>query len=186
MRTPKPAAVTVGVLAAMLFTVLLLMVGADPARASSLPEAYPPSAVGLQLSTNVICPGSSFTVTGQGFAPTSHVTITLMSTPVLLATATTNSSGSFSQLVTIPVGTPLGPHEIVASGPSFANPAQTLTLSAAINFQCPAAPAAIAPKPGLAFTGSDTRIWLAASLAFVLVGSALVLGARKRRHRHAS
>jgi hypothetical protein len=139
--------------------------------------------VGLQLSASDVCLPAPITVTGQGFAPGQTVTLTLMSTPVVLGTAVPNSAGDFSQVVTIPAGTPLGSHQIVATGPSLANPAEPLTLSAQITLACPTVVSA-APQP-LPFTGLATRAWLAASLAFILAGAALVLMAHKRRQRRA-
>jgi hypothetical protein len=122
-------------------------------------------------------------VTGQGFAPGQDVTLTLMSDPVVLGTAVPNSAGDFSQVVTIPAGTPLGSHQLVATGRSLANPTQPLTLSALITVVCPAAP--VAPSHVLPFTGLASRTWLAASLAFILAGAALVLRAHKRRQHRA-
>jgi LPXTG-motif cell wall-anchored protein len=109
---------------------------------------------------------------------------------VLLGTATTNSAGDFSLVVTIPADTAPGQYKKVATGPSAADP-PTVTLSDNLTvLNCPPAaaepPLAQAEPPtSLPKTGFDTRIWLVASLAFILIGSALVLGARKRRHRRA-
>jgi hypothetical protein len=123
------------------------------------------------------------TVTGQGWAPGHEVTLTLMPGAVPLGTTMTNSAGGFSLVVTIPANTAPGQYEKVASGPSGANPAQALTLTDHLTVEsCPAP----VPSHPLPFTGFGARGWLAASLAFILAGSALVLQARKRRHRHAS
>jgi len=101
---------------------------------------------------------------------------------VPLGTVVANALGHFTHRVTIPANTVPGSYTKVASGPSGVNPGTTLTLSdhlTVLNCQVAAAP------PKLAFTGFGAYVWLAAALAAVLVGSALVLGARKRRHRHA-
>jgi hypothetical protein len=98
----------------------------------------------------------------------------------------TDSAGSFSLVVTIPANTAPGQYEKVASGPSGANPAETLTLTDQLTVESCPAPAAPAPHTSLPFTGFGARGWLAASLAFILAGSALVLEARKRRHRRAA
>ncbi len=177
---------------AALFAAGLLVFAAVPAGASP-PVQYPIIPTGIQISSGVVNPGNSFTVTGEGFAPGGTVRVTL--NPVL-ATAVAESAGNFSTVVTIPVGTPLGPHLIVASGPSLENPAQSLTVSAPILLASAAVPPVVpvaavaapadAPSAPLAFTGFAARSWLVASLAFVLVSTALVLGARKRRQRRTS
>ena len=95
-----------------------------------------------------------------------------------------NRAGDFSEAVTIPSAVPLGSHQIVASGRSLANPGQLLTLSAQLTLACPTAVTAPANR-GLPVTGFAARAWLAASLAFILVGAALVLRAHKRRHHRA-
>jgi hypothetical protein len=124
-------------------------------------------------------------VTGQGWAPDHQVTLTLMPGAVPLGTTVTNSAGSFSMAVTIPADTAPGPYEKVASGPSGANPAQTLTLTGHLTVESCPAPVPPVSHP-LPVTGFGARAWLVASLAIILMGSALVLGARQRRHRRAS
>jgi hypothetical protein len=157
---------------------------AVPAGATEVPGAYPPPAVGLQLSTSQDCPPAQITVTGQGFASGQDVTLTLMSAPVPLGTAAANRAGDFSHLVTVPSGAPLGSHQVVATGRSFADPAQPLSLSAQLTLAC-AATVTVAPSHVLPFTGFATRAWLVASLAFILAGAALVLRAHKRRQHRA-
>jgi hypothetical protein len=125
-------------------------------------------------------------VTGQGWAPGHAVTLTLTPGAVPLGTTVANSAGSFSLVVTIPANTEPGQYQKVASGPSGANPAQTLTLTDQLTVESCPAPAPPVSHPSLPFTGFGARGWLAASLAFILAGSALVLEARKRRHRRAS
>ncbi len=46
--------------------------------------------------------GMSFTITGTGFKPNARVTITYTTDPVVLATVTTDKTGTFSIIVTIP------------------------------------------------------------------------------------
>jgi hypothetical protein len=170
--------------AALLLALGFLAGAAGPAGAVGVPAAYPPPAVGLQLSTSEVCPGAQITVTGDGLASGQGVTLMLMSTPVVLGTAVPNGSGAFSQVVRIPSGVALGVHQIVASGRSSANPARSMTLSAQLTLACPTA-VTVSPNQVLPITGFATRAWLAASLAVILVGAALVLRAHKRRHHRA-
>ncbi len=62
-------------------------------------------------------PGRSTTLTGSGFASNETLSILLFSNPVSLGTTMSDSSGSYSQSVVIPRGTPAGSHTIVVSGP---------------------------------------------------------------------
>lgn len=68
------------------------------------------------ITTKTVAPGKKVDVSGSGYLPNSDVTITLNSTPVLLATAKTDSSGAFSTKVTIPKNTALGAHSLVLAG----------------------------------------------------------------------
>ena len=61
-------------------------------------------------------PSQQITVIGSGFLPYSTVTIIIYSAPIVLATVTTNSIGSFSQPVTLPASLAAGLHNLVASG----------------------------------------------------------------------
>ena len=67
-------------------------------------------------STTTPSAGESITITGDGFAPNTTLTIELHSTPVVLATTQTDSAGNYSVIVVIPADTPPGAHEIVARG----------------------------------------------------------------------
>jgi hypothetical protein len=152
-----------------------------PARA-----AYPPPPVGLQLSTSIAVRGQTVGVTGEGWAAGSTVTLTFESTPVPSGTAVPNAQGNFSTTIIVPLDATLGPHEVVATGPSLADPAVPLTLSASLTVVASAtAPAAAAPASHapLPFTGWDSRGPLLGGLALLILGTAVVLVTRSRRHR---
>jgi hypothetical protein len=145
--------------------------------------------VGLELSTNVVVAGQTIGVTGQGWAAGSTVTLTFMSSGVTLGTVVANAQGNFSTTVTIPANATLGPHTIQATGPSLANPAVPLTLTASLTVVAStAAPVAAAPAPShapLPFTGWDPRGPLLGGLALLIIGTAAVLLSRSRRRSHA-
>ena len=61
-------------------------------------------------------PGDPVSVDGSGFAPDETVDETLHSAPVALGSVTANASGNVSTTVTIPTGTPAGPHELLLTG----------------------------------------------------------------------
>lgn len=75
---------------------------------------YTPSG-SVTVSTATPAAGGEVIATGQGFAAASEVRVTLESTPVLLATVTTDQAGSFTARVTIPSGYS-GTHQLVATG----------------------------------------------------------------------
>jgi hypothetical protein len=88
---------------------LLLLFGAQAVLAQYGPNSS------LTVTPSNTTPGATVEVSGAGFAPTSSVHITIESTPVLLATVTTDSAGAFSDNITIPMGYD-GVHHIVATG----------------------------------------------------------------------
>lgn len=78
-------------------------------------------------------PGDPVSVDGSGFAPDETVDETLHSAPVALGSVTANASGNVSTTVTIPTGTPAGPHELLLTG-------ETSGLTATLPVLVPAAP----------------------------------------------
>ena len=136
--------------------------------------------------------GKTVTVKGTGFAPESTVTITLHSEPVEVGTATTDASGDFTATVTVPATTEAGDHTVVA-----ASNTPTVTASAPLTVTAPPAPAedpstapstqptappAPAPeqggKGGLARTGTNALILVAAALVAAGAGTAFIRRSR--------
>ena len=68
------------------------------------------------LGTNTLNAGAITTIAGTGFASFSTVQSDIASTPVRLATFTTDSTGSFSGQVQVPHQTTPGKHELYAVG----------------------------------------------------------------------
>ncbi len=79
---------------------------------------YGPHAPMITTSSSVTFPGGSLSVSGVNFKPGESITLTLLGPPVVLATTSSNATGSFSVGVTIPTGTQPGVHTIVATGAS--------------------------------------------------------------------
>jgi hypothetical protein len=123
-------------------------------------------------------PGQTVNISGSGFADNSTVTLTLQSNPIFLATVETNSSGSFSTSVTIPVGVPLGNHDIVATGVDAHGVA--LVQKTLVNVENATTAASPTSTP-LASTGLRTQLLLAGALVALLVGGAAVRGGRRRK-----
>jgi titin len=67
-------------------------------------------------NTTSAAPGEELVVEGDGYAPYSSVTITVYSSPIVLATVTANEMGAFRQAVTVPEGLSAGTHSFVAAG----------------------------------------------------------------------
>lgn len=78
-------------------------VSTTDATISTVTTAAAPGYVGMEL-----------TITGVGFTPESTVTITYATTPVTLATPTTDGSGNFTAPITIPASE-AGPHTITVT-----------------------------------------------------------------------
>jgi hypothetical protein len=60
--------------------------------------------------------GGPITVSGDGFMPSTELTIELHSTPVVLGTTTTDALGNYTTTATIPAGTVPGVHQLVVTG----------------------------------------------------------------------
>ena len=89
----------------------------DPITISNV---FPTASYGNDPSANItsksVAPGSAVDVSASGFQANSDVTITLHSTPVVLATVKANSAGVIAAKVTIPKNTTLGSHTLVLEG----------------------------------------------------------------------
>jgi hypothetical protein len=86
-----------------------------------LPVATAPPDTNLPLETgdgdiSSAAPGEELVMVGDGYAPYSSVTLTVYSTPIVLATVTTDGNGAFRQAVQVPEGLSLGTHSFVAAG----------------------------------------------------------------------
>jgi hypothetical protein len=102
------------------------------------------------VDTTTPVAGGPLSVSGGGFAPSTALTITLHSDPVVLATVTSASDGTYSASVVIPLDAVPGAHEIVVSGLGPDGAIRTVStpitvLAAAVA----AAPVDLAPR----FTG---------------------------------
>ena len=87
--------------------------------------------------------GMELTISGTGFKPDATVTITYTSDPVVLATVTTDGSGSFSVTVTIPpsIG---GEHTIVATDDHT-----TKQFTFVMEVEAPPVPSLLLPEMGI-------------------------------------
>lgn len=109
------------------------------AASSGCPSAsYAPSGCVLSGSSSSVVAGNTLTVAGTGFASASRVALSLGSTS--LTTVTTSSSGSFSQVVTIPANTPAGAATLTATGTNSLGSSLSETFSLTVS-------AATAPPP---------------------------------------
>jgi hypothetical protein len=142
-----------------------------------LPDQVPSVDGSVTSSTgSTFTPSSrTTTLTGTGFAANTPVTIGIYSTPQVLTTTLTDSTGAFSAQVTIPTGY-TGAHTLVATGlgPDQAT-LRTLTLPITI------AASATGSTGGLAITGPAVPATIAAGLALLAIGAVAVTAVRRRR-----
>lgn len=152
-------------------------IGADPVDPAALvpcvpvPTTAPPAAASASASTTSVVLGGSTVVTGSGFTPGEQVTITLHSTPVLLATVVADGSGRVTKAVTIPADLEVGGHRIELVG---------LTSGARASIDIEVLGSNVAAPGTLPATGraSGSAIVLATGL---LLAGATLLGAARRR-----
>ncbi len=164
----------------------------SPGQPNGRPPQYPPGRCNLALSRGSVARGEKVTVFGAGYAPGSAVDLTLHSDPIGLATVTSGADGSFTADVTIPLSAPLGQHTVEAAGTAPGGDPMVLSASLEVTDAAAASRGSTAPRAavgstsggsssGLAFTGLEIGLMTALGVGLVAVGSAAVLGARRRR-----
>ncbi len=110
--------------------VIAVMVGlASPSAAYA---QYGPGTGALTVTPTTLTAGQAFTASGGGYAPISPVTVTFTSDPVVLASITTDATGSFTATLNVPANAALGPHTISASGKAPDNSARILTAAVTV------------------------------------------------------
>lgn len=163
-------------------------------------QVYPPGGCSLTVSASVVNAGSTVEVSttgSDGFAAGATVTLTNQATGEVLATVTADAGGQFSVPIVIPPDSPAGSLVIVASGRGADG--STATCSAEVSVVVVggatgspgAAVGGSAGRTGsgtgasggggaLAFTGGNVGWLLLLALLLLTLGTALVLGARRR------
>lgn len=154
-------------------------IGADPVDPASLAPCAPvptttapPSSATATASATSVVLGGSTVVSGSGFTPGEQVTITLHSTPVLLATVVADGDGRVSQAVTIPTDLEVGEHRIELVG---------LTSGVRVSIDIEVLGAAVAAPGTLPATGAATAVALVLGIALLLLGVAALAGSARRR-----
>jgi hypothetical protein len=153
--------------------------------------AYGPNAPVVGLSTSIIPPGGSLTVSGSSYQPGEGITIVLHSFPATVGTTTADPSGNFSTTVTIPSDTPLGNHTITATGNTSGTTASAGIL-VATSSTSGAGGASSGSSGGvastgsssggsLAFTGADLAATAGVGAIALALGGMLVFAGRRRR-----
>ena len=161
----------------------LIALGGMAVLAMAAPAAaqqYPPAVNSLTCSDTTPTPGQTITIEGRTFAAGGTETVVLNPEQVTLGTATANASGVFALQATIPTGTSLGAHTIVATGP--APNGQTLTLSLACQVVSAQGGGAGSTGGNLPHTGSNSIPLVQIGLALLAAGGVIfAIAARRRR-----
>jgi hypothetical protein len=171
----------------------------------SLPDSLPSPDGALTGVPGTTSPGQTFTATGTGFAPYAPVTFGIYSSPMTLAHATADASGSASASVTIPSGFS-GSHTVTAAGMGATGSPQFLeagTTVAATSTRTPAGSGShgvggvsasrgpgVGPNggssSGLANTGARVNPVALTQIALLalLAGGGLLVATRRRARKH--
>jgi hypothetical protein len=172
----------VGSLGKLVGCVAIVLVGlAGFAGMAVAQDPYPPTGTcSLRVGSAVVSANETHTVSTEhcdaAFASGAQVSHTWSSTPVHVGTATADARGRHSHQYTVPSDATPGPHTITATGP--AADGSTLSLSATVTVRGAGGQVGAGAIP---FTGSSNAlpaVWIA--LAALVLGSALVIGARRR------
>lgn len=133
----------------------------------------PVQEAGLNLSSDTVPLGSAVRALGHGFQAGETVRIGLEGASSPLATVVANASGSFTQVLVIPLDTPIGAHRVDAEGTdSGVTASADLTVTAAA--EVPGSPGG-AQTPGT--PGTPARGGNADALARTGFGSSIGAGA---------
>ncbi|MET0422451.1 MAG: fibronectin type III domain-containing protein, partial [Actinoplanes sp.] len=115
-------------------------------------------------------PGGTMTISGDGYAPFSTVTLAVYSTPTVLGTATADGDGKFTATITVPPGLSMGKHSFVAAGVDENGNPRALRLDLTV---APAGEDGDGDGGSLPVTGSPVLWMLVAGFASILTGVAL-------------
>jgi hypothetical protein len=153
-------------------------------------QEYPPTAGTLAVSDTSVAPGDPVTVSGDGYAAGTDITITFESEPVVIGNVRADAAGAFTTQVRIPADASPGNHTIKATG--LGADGGPRVTSAAIFVEGGSAgpgggrsaesPPATATRSGrLAFTGLESLLLSAVGVGLVVAGFGLATMARRRR-----
>ena len=129
--------------------------------------------------------GQKLTITGTGFDAAEQVTITVHSTPVVLGTVVTDGVGTVTATIVLPASLAAGSHELTLAGASTSGVYAFTVVAAAPTTSPTPTPAPTtgggsSDDPSLAHTGADLMLPGAVALLLLVIGTALVAGARRR------
>jgi LPXTG-motif cell wall-anchored protein len=143
---------------------LALFFGASLAPAAN--AQYPPTQGNGRVTKSTVAPGGCVTFSGDGFAPSTTVTVTDNGKTV--TTVTTSLTGTFSVEVCPEV---LGVHNIRGTGKNPVGGTRVVVAQVTVT------------RSGLPRTGSNTTIpAIGIGAALVLLGAGIVFAFRRRRH----
>lgn len=193
MRRAFTQLITVGFLAASFAALPLGLQSAVAAPAVSAsapacphPSAYPPSPnATVEVTTTSPVVGERIKISGVNYCPTESVNITLRGAHV--ATAHTNSSGSFDPEIT--VTGPVGSAQVCgigASGLARDRDCVTLHIRESSGQGATSTPVAGSGGGGPAFTGTDIALLIALGVLLLAGGIAFATAGRSRVAAHST
>src|SRR6266540_399847 len=151
-----------------------MMIGSS--RAPALAQPYPPTASPLTISSSVVPPGETLTVSGQG----ANAGASVASTPRVVATTKANGSGTFRASFQVPTDEPQGQHTVTAGANGRVLGSVTIRVVAARQGGGHLGTLA-GDGNGLPFTGANALPEVAAGAGLILAGIVLLLAIRRRR-----
>lgn len=165
---------------AMVITIVAALALATP---SAHAQDYPGGATFATSDSNPVC-GTSINLTGEGFAPSTEVTLTVGGQTI--GTVTTDASGNFTFPWTVPCSQ-IGSITVVASdGTTTLNTALNVRSATTTTTTRPATPGGTSGGSSLPRTGSDSSMFIRVGVLLLTVGGLLVLGSRKRSRKTAN
>ena len=130
---------------------------------------------GVTLSPTSPKVGSMLTIDSTGWKPATDVTITLHSTPVVLATVTADANGNAHATGQIPSGTATGAHTVELTGTDPAGAPRTVTTAITIS-------AAGGGGGSLPRTGAAIAALVLVGAVLFAIGAALSTARKRTAH----
>jgi hypothetical protein len=163
--------------------------GVAGGSAAATPEPYPPTTpCAVSIAPDSLYPGETATVSASGLTPDTTATVTLHSTQVTLATVRSDSLGAIRVVVHVPGDLAPGKHTLIVTTSGV-----TCSLSTVVRVKpgdgvdatsthSADSTSTSGGDSGLASTGVQAATIFAGGLVLLVVGTLLVLAARRRRH----
>jgi hypothetical protein len=162
-------------------TLSLLLFGGVAVAAADYPLST--GTLTVMVPADGVAAGGSVRVVGSGFVPGSAVQVILRSTPVVLASALADGSGSVDRSVTIPVDVSPGMHSLEMTGASPGGGTRSLSSPLQVNASGVAAVGTARKATDTSSASSTLWLWVVAGAVLAATAALALVLSRRRSSR---